>query len=334
MYVISSLFATVLFATVLKLSCTSEIIFIKANSSDHICPAEPCLTLPEFVSQHQVESNTVLKFLPGKYMLPFTTSKHISIVDVVNVTLTGVSDQQRSVIHCVSEFSVIAINVQNVTISKLNFSGCGAQTPKGMITAVDNSILPKFVTLFLFQTSNLSILDTHVHNSKGAGMLAVNPFDFILNQTSFVGNVPNCDFMFMDESDPPDKLHVTGNITNSEFAYGRSSSRDYGGGLSLLFIQTSHAVYVNIIDVALYNNTGAFWGNFLVSIAKWSCNCTMVQAEKVRSSNHLRLLDNYSQWKEFHTTLSDPPMEIIVCSLSTLYTLWIAALIQGLVPLQ
>ena len=287
MYVISSLFATVLFATVLKLCCTSGIIFIKAKSSDHICPVEPCLTLPEFVSQHQVESNTVLKFLPGRYVLPFNTSKHISIVDVVNVTLTGVTDQQRSVIHCMSEFSIIAENVQNLTISKLYFSGCGALTPKGIITADDDSTLPRSVTLFLFRISNLSILDVHVHGSKGAGMFAVNAFDFILNQTSFVGNVPNCYFMFIDESSPPDKLHATSYITNSEFAYGISYSRGYGGGLSLLFLQTSHTVYVNIIDVALYNNTGTFWGNFLVSIAKWSCTCTMVQAEKVRSSNSL-----------------------------------------------
>ena len=51
----------------------------------------------------------------------------ISIRDVVNVTLTGVSDQQNSVIHCVSEFSIIAINVQNLMISKLSFIGCGHQ---------------------------------------------------------------------------------------------------------------------------------------------------------------------------------------------------------------
>ena len=94
--------------------------------------------------------------------------------------------------------------------------------------------------------------------------------------------------MFMDESDPPDKPHVTGYITKSDFANGRSNSSNYGGGLSLLFIQMSHTVNVKIIDVALYNNTGTFWGNFLVSIAKLSCKCTMVQAEKVRSSNHLR----------------------------------------------
>jgi len=48
-------------------------------------------------------------------------------MDVVNITLTGVSDQQNSVIHCMSESSIIAINVQNLMISKLSFIGCGHQ---------------------------------------------------------------------------------------------------------------------------------------------------------------------------------------------------------------
>ena len=98
MYITGILVATVLFSTVLKLSYTSETIFIKTNStSDHQCPAEPCLTLQEFVSyNHRVESHTVLEFLPGNHMLLFATKTNISITDVVNITLTGVSDQQNS----------------------------------------------------------------------------------------------------------------------------------------------------------------------------------------------------------------------------------------------
>jgi len=101
-------------AVCLLLCClcyTYETIFIKTNSSsDHQCPAEPCLTLQEFVSyNHHVESNTVLEFLPGNHMLLFATKTNISIMDVVNITLTGVSDQQNSVIHCMSESSIIAI---------------------------------------------------------------------------------------------------------------------------------------------------------------------------------------------------------------------------------
>ena len=279
MYVTGSLFATVLFATVLNF-CTSETIFIKTNSSsDHQCPAEPCLTLHEFVSyNHHVESNTVLKFLPGKHMILSTPNKFFLIRDVVNVTLTGVSDQQRSVVHCMSEFSIFAKNVQNLKISKLNFSGCGASILRAG---------PRSITLILRSLVNATILDTHVYDSKGAGMLAVNAFDLILNRSSFLGNLPNCIVEFMDETNPPLKLHATSYIANSKFVRGRFDSRYYGGGLTLKFIQTSFTVYVNVVNVALYNNTGIN-GNFLMLIGDWSCKYVMVVVERVNSSNGLR----------------------------------------------
>ena len=291
MYVTNSLFATVLFATVLKFSRASETILIKTNSSsDHQCPAEPCLTLQEFVSfNHHVESNTKLKFLPGNHVLLSGTKMSISIRDVVNVTLTGVSDQQNSVIHCVSEFSVIAINVQNLTISKLFFSGCGAPIPEEIVPLQNSSIVFNSATLYLLLVSNVSILDTHVHDSRSAGILVVNSFDFKLNRSSFVGNTQNCVIMFRDDRNPPVKLHASSYIANSEFAYGRTESLrlgvHYAGGLSLIFKQTSYTVYVNIVNAALYKNAGVFWGNFLMTVGEWSCRHTMVRAEKVRSSN-------------------------------------------------
>ena len=255
MYVTSSLFASVLFATVLKLSCTSETIFIKTNnSSDHQCPAEPCLTLQEFVSnRYHVKSNTTLKFLPGKHMILSTTNKFLRVGYVVNVTLTG---HKTSIIHCASEFSIFARNVKNLKISKLTFSGCGAL----MFT-----IGPRSITLILRSLVNATILDTHVYNSKGAGMFAINAFDLTLNRTSFFGNLPNCIVMFVDETNPPLKLHATSHIANSKFVRGRFDSRHYGGGLTLKFIQTSFTVYVNIVNVELYNNTGKYYGNFLMT---------------------------------------------------------------------
>jgi len=199
------------------------------------------------------------------------------------------SDQQNSVIHCVSEFSVIAINVQNLTISKLLFSGCGAPIPEERIALQDSSIVFKSATLFLLLVSNVSILDTHAHDSRGAGILVVNSFDFKLNRSSFVGNTQNCVIMFRDDSNPPVKLHVSSYIANSEFSYGRTENPrlgvHYAGGLSLIFKQTSYTDYVNIVNVALYKNVGILWSNFLMTVDEWSCRHTMVQAEKVSSSN-------------------------------------------------
>ena len=288
MHVTSSLFASVLFATVLKLSCTSETIFIKTNSSDHQCPAEPCLTLQKFVSHHYyVESNTVLTFLPGKHLL-FTTSKSLSMVGVVNVTLTGVSDQQSSVIHCMSEFSVIAVNVQNLRISNLSFSGCGAPVPEGFILSARTNLFPTSATLFLVHVLSVSIVDTHVRDSNGGGMLILNGFNLTLKKTSFVGNVPNCVIVFMNVTNTLVRLYdyVFSDIVDSQFAYGRSDSSFYGGGLSLEFFQTLFTVYVNINNVTLYNNSGMY-SNFLMVIGKVSFKYTMVLVEKVRSSRGL-----------------------------------------------
>ena len=282
MYITSSSFVTVLFATVLKLSYTSETILIKTNSSSNRqCPAEPCLTLQTFLSYyHHVESNTTLEFLPGNHVISFATSQNISVMDVENVTLTGVSGQQSSLIHCMSEFSVCVKNAQNVTISKLSFFGCGA----AIVSVV--SPLPRVATLFLVHTLNVSILDVHVRGSKGAGMLVRNGFDLTLNRTSFVGNKPNCVILFKDGTNFPVRLHVSNYIDDSEFMFGRSNGMVYAGGLSLIFTQTSYAVYVNISNVALHNNTGRKWGSFSMTIEKWSCKYTMVQAEKIRCSNY------------------------------------------------
>ena len=255
MYVTSSLFATVLFATVLQFSCTSEAIFIKTNSSDHQCPAQPCLTLEKFISyHHRVESDTTLKFLPGNHVLSFATKTSISVMDVENVTLTGVSDHQSSVIHCVSEFSVVAINVQNLMISNLFFFGCGAPVRDKGLTGLSSSS----VTLFLVNIINVSILYTHVLDSKEAGMLAANVFDLKLQKTSFVGNTPNCAIVFRDESNPPVTPLVTSYIADSEFGFGVAGykSLSYAGGFSLGFFQTSYTVHVNISNVTMYNNTG------------------------------------------------------------------------------
>ena len=117
-------------------------------------------------------------------------------------------------------------------------------------------------------------------------MVAINAFDLVLNRTSFIGNKPNCVVRFDDKSNPLNKLHVTTYIADSLFAYGRSDIWYYGGGLSLIFFQTLYTVHVNIINIALYNNSG-ICGNFLLMI-KGSYRHTMVQTEKVRSSNELR----------------------------------------------
>jgi len=180
-----------------------------------------------------------------------------------------------------SEFSISVKNATNLTISNLSFSGCGGPLPKLEIT--DHESVFKPATLFLLFVSNTSVLNTHIHNSKGTGMLVVNGFDLTVNQTSFVGNVPNCIIMFLDRPNTPVKQTVSSYIASSEFAFGGFNI--YAGGLSLIFTQTSYTVYVNITNIALHNNTGLRHVNFFIGIDKLSCMYTMVRVEKVKSSS-------------------------------------------------
>ena len=55
----------------------------------------------------------------------------------------------------------------------------------------------------------------------------------------------------------------------------------YGGGLTLSFFQTSYTVYVSIITVTLYNNTGISFGNFIMTILEVSSKYTMVRTENI-----------------------------------------------------
>ena len=115
-----------------------------------------------------------------------------------------------------SEFGIIAIKARNLTISSLHFSGCGTQIQEALTAVFGSSNLLRSATLlvslrsatlFVFLVSNVSILHTHVYDSKGAGMLAVNTYDLTLYQTSFVRNVQNC-FIWFSVDKAPAKLHV------------------------------------------------------------------------------------------------------------------------------
>ena len=117
-------------------------------------------------------------------------------------------------------------------------------------------------------------------------MLIFNGFNLTLKKTSFVGNVPNCVIVFMNNPLVGLYNYVSSDIVDLQFAYGRSDSMFYGGGLSLAFLQTSYTVYVNVNNVTLCNNSGMY-SNFVMIIGEMSFEYTMVLVEKVRSSRGL-----------------------------------------------
>lgn len=210
----------------------------------------------------------------------------------------------------------------------MHFTGCGTTIS---IDSGENAS----VTLHFEAASNVSILNTRVHDSKGAGMVAVDAFVLILNQTSFVGNEPNCVVIY-DEDSLAKMLHASSYIANSEFANGRSEGYLYAGGLSLIFLQT-YTVHVNIVNVRLHNNIASYYqySNFYMLVTDQSCKYTIVQAVKIRSSNDLKCLKNlapdfsvqemfigavdnphHNQQFEYTIHVSDSYLEVGMCTIA------------------
>ena len=248
-----------------------------------------CISLP-YETKHSTEVST------RKTYGIFQHQQKYFIINMDNVTLTGVSYQQSSVIHGVSEFGIIVIKARNLTISSLHFSGCGTQIQEALTAVFGSSNLLRSAillvslrsaTLFVFLVSNVSILHTHVYDSKGAGMLAVNTYDLTVYQTSFVCNVQNC-FIWFSVDKAPAKLHVFPfTLLTQSLLMGTQTSCTMEV-VSVCHSFRHHTPFMNIINVTLYNNTAISFGNFIMTILEGSSKYTMVCTENIRSSNHLR----------------------------------------------
>ena len=99
---------------------TSEVYYIKANSTDH-CIVQPYLTLYQFVinSSHYLHSNTTLVFLPGTHYLQ------------VNLTVSNVesfvmkSENTPAQVYCIRNANIVFNLLWHVHIDSLRFIGCG-----------------------------------------------------------------------------------------------------------------------------------------------------------------------------------------------------------------
>ena len=94
--------------------------------TDTSCPAQPCLTLSQYISNSALyfKSNTVFKFLPGLHHANQTLHMH----SVENVSLEGDPDRDHPMvmmdIHCLSHdcSGLYFESIENLTIHSLNFS--------------------------------------------------------------------------------------------------------------------------------------------------------------------------------------------------------------------
>ena len=92
---------------------------ITAASATDACPAQPCLTLPQFVarSSHFLRSNVTLVFSPGRHYL----TAGLTASNLRNISMTSNSQQMIAEIRCYStslgyHSNITFSNSQNIHI--------------------------------------------------------------------------------------------------------------------------------------------------------------------------------------------------------------------------
>ena len=232
------------------------------------------------------------------------------IKDVRNISMIGydhTNNNSKSVIQCAGPLGFAFINVTEVRIAKLKFSSCGAHFPS-KVTAEEKFVRPNDfktkipnmsnVTFYFLQTINVTISELVISNSTGAGLVGINMFGLSnISQTVFSGNTPKCLLLFLN-------IHSTSevispnilNITNSQMMFGKLTNvlQMYNAtGLNITLAQTTYNVYIHIDNIKTYSNMNKKeWnGHLQFVIENWECQCSMIQAKNIVSTNMIRRED-------------------------------------------
>ena len=263
----------------------SSVIYICLTEEEH-CPTEPCYSLSETI-HNAVElftSNTVALFPPGNHTVG-NAGESLSLIirEVSNVTLIGggcLHCNDYTVLICIGNFNLAFVNSANAIISKLHFVNCGAAGPKEAIKRYTNGLsVPPIATLYLIQVYSINVSETTVlHSVNGAGLVGINLLgSSSITKSTFKSNKPNCYIMFTATQNVKTMLH----ITHSNFFMGINSGRSYGAGLTVWIVKEVSDVHVRISSIAMNNNNGAQYGNFLIRIEKCMSNST-IQVDDIK----------------------------------------------------
>ena len=294
----------------LSWTATAEQFYV-VPSHNKSCPRDPCYTLTDVAqnSSQYFTSNTVIIFLAGIHQTNITQDFSVLIKDVRNISMIGYdhTNSLKSVIQCTGPLGFAFINVTEVKIAKLKFSSCGAHFPWKVIVEEKfvrpddfKTKIPNMsnVTFYFLQTINVTISEVAITNSTGAGLIGINILGLSnISQTVFSGNTPKCLLLFLNiptttEVISPNIL----NITNTQMMFGKLKQMYNpwnATGLNITLAQTTHNVHIHIDNIKTYSNMNEKeWnGHLQFVIENWECQCSMVQAKNIASTNMIRRED-------------------------------------------
>ena len=197
-----------LFAKTLQEPAT--VWYFKSAPSD-LCPAgvtdEKCLVLSQTLHnlsaiQEIFTSNVILAFLGGDHVLNFQGEEYLTYQDIENVTFLGSPERAPNAVGilspvsrivCKSPFTLLFINISQLSFENITIHGCGSSVNNYIFTEtfeVQTNGIHLFgpgqkVAILLVNIRNFTMIRCLVENSRGYGLLGVN----VLGTSVILGSV-------------------------------------------------------------------------------------------------------------------------------------------------
>ena len=245
-------------------ACTRE-VYVRPSSAV-VCPSLTCYTLEHILQNpsQYLASNTTVFFVAGVYNI--STEGQVPITNVSNLAFIGSArvGNWQSRIHCTNAFGLAFTNCSNISLLHLIIEKCGALFTGDALQWFEKH-LPhnKFMTngavsaaLGFVQVYSLRISAVSVIAPKGHGLWATNVFNSNVTESTFSNSSSgNLQLYYTDSDLVRGDNHFYFKIASSQFMHGTCNfSKHYGCGLSVVLLQLSYSIDIQISDITASNN--------------------------------------------------------------------------------
>ena len=242
---------------------TASEYYVSAASNGEDCPSAntSCYNLSYYLADYSFyfTDDTIFYFLNGTH----TLQGILNINNVSNITLQGLGDieqgfhetvmQSTSVIMC-SDSDGTGIRFSssgNITIKSLTIANCGFDNYISYKEIPRNHCRPYWyqyhrVSLFFVDINSVILEYISVQNSSGHGLVLVNAFNVLIDNSSFTNNGASGNTLIVYD-DQLKKLSRV-NILKSNFSLG------LGYGMYLWYSNDNEADVIIENSIYLYNN--------------------------------------------------------------------------------
>ena len=253
-------------------------VYVRPSSAT-TCPSSTCYTFQHILQNpsQYLASNTRIIFLAGVYEV--SIKSQVVITNVSNLSFVGSGSglgQLHSRIQCTNSFGLAFINSSNICIAHLSMERCGTHfTGEALQNFEDRTLTISGVisaALTFMQVTSLSISGVSVMAPNGYGLWAKNAFNSNITGSTFSNSSHGNLQLYYTDSDlvGADRRFFL-KIFGCQFMHGTcNSSSQYGSGLSIVLLQLSYSIHIQINNITTSNN----WARNGANIFLYGNGCT------------------------------------------------------------